>query len=140
MNDRLVKTLSQLHTAIFRVTDGRIGRRLVDNDMLLLTTIGARTGRPHTVPLLYLRVGERVVVIASYGGRPDNPQWYENLCSNERAEVRIAGDRFDVVASTMEGDDRSAWWPKVVDAYDDYAAYQRRTEREIPLVWLDPVV
>src|SRR5918994_5462186 len=79
MRDATARRLSRLHVLVYRLTGGRIGRRLVNNDMLLLTTCGARTGRKHTVPLLYLRDGETLVVIASWGGRPKNPHWFTNL-------------------------------------------------------------
>lgn len=137
MKDRTVKTLSKLHAMAYRVTGGMIGRRLVDNDMLLLTTRGALTGSDHTVPLLYLRDEGRLVVVASYGGRPDHPHWYRNLVAHPEATVRIGRTIASVTASTMEATDRARWWPGVVEAFGGYATYQSRTEREIPLVWLD---
>jgi len=137
VTDATVKSLSAVHTFLYRVTNGRIGRRLVENDMLLLTTTGRRTGKSYTVPLLYLTEGERIVVIASYGGRPSHPDWYRNLLAGTRASVQIAGERRDVQATTMTASERFAWWPKVVGAYSDYAVYQSNTDREIPLVWLD---
>lgn len=138
MQDRTVKTLSKLHSIAYRVTGGMIGSRLVDNDMLLLTTKGALTGSDHTVPLLYLRDDDRLVVVASYGGRPDHPQWYHNLVAHPEATVRIGRTLANVTATTMEATERAGWWATVVGAYGDYATYQSRTEREIPLVWLDP--
>lgn len=140
MLDRTVRTLSRLHAIVYRATGGMIGRRLVDNDMLLLTTKGALTGSEHTVPLLFLRDDDRLVVVASYGGRPDHPQWYRNLVAHPEATVRIGRTLANVSASTMGATDRARWWPRVVEAFGDYATYQSRTEREIPLVWLDPGV
>lgn len=137
MQDLTVKTLSKLHSIAYRATGGMIGRRLVGNDMLLLTTKGAKTGSDHTVPLLYLRDGHRLIVVASYGGRNHHPQWYLNLVANPRATVRIGRSVERVEASTMGPDDRARWWPRVVEAFGDYATYQSRTEREIPLVWLE---
>lgn len=139
MHDTAVKVLSRLHAVAYRATGGVVGRRLVDNDMLLLTTTGRMTGRPHTVPLLYLREDERLVVIASYGGRPDHPEWYRNLVNEPTVTVQVDGRRSSMVATTMSADERSAWWPRIVDAWHDYATYQSRTSREIPVVWLDPV-
>ena len=136
MRDSTVKLLSRLHTVAFRTTGGLIGRRLVDNDMLLLTTTGRRTGRGHTVPLLYLSEGDRLVVIASYGGRPNDPEWYRNLIAHPEAVVQIDGERMPVWAATMDAEDRERWWPRIVEAYDGYAEYQSRTDREIPVVWL----
>ena len=87
MRDRTAKNLSTLHTLLFRATTGRIGRRLVDNDMLLLSTNGRITGRTHTVPLLYLRNADDLVVIASWGGRDQHPEWYLNLLENPVAHA-----------------------------------------------------
>lgn len=138
MRDQTVKLLSHLHTALYRATNGLVGRRLVDNDMLLLTTVGRATEKPHTVPLLYLTEGDRMVVIASYGGRPDHPEWYRNLLQQPEATAQVLGKRIGVSASTMDAEDRAAWWPRIVDAYSDYAVYQSRTDREIPVLWLTP--
>jgi deazaflavin-dependent oxidoreductase (nitroreductase family) len=129
--------MSALHTFAYRTSNGRLGRRLVNNDMLLLTTVGRSTGREHTVPLLYLREGDRLIVIASYGGRSEHPEWYRNLVVHPRASVQILGNRAEVAAKTMTEDERAAWWPQVVDAYGDYDVYQSRTDRQIPIVWLD---
>ncbi len=119
------------------MTRGRVGKRLVDNDMLLLTTSGRVTGEPHTVPLLYLRDGNRLVVIASYGGRDDHPDWYLNLESAPEVVVELPGIRLRMVARTADPDERARWWPRILDAYDGYAVYQSRTRREIPVVFLD---
>ena len=137
MNDRTVRELSTIHTFVYRTTNGRLGRRLVNNDMLLLTTVGRSTGRDHTVPLLYLREGDRLIVIASYGGRQVHPEWYRNLRANPLASVQILGTHHEVVAMALGNDERSQWWPRIVDAYSDYAVYQSRTDREIPVIWLD---
>ena len=138
MDDRLVKVLSRLHAGAYRVTRGAVGKRLVDNDMLLLTTVGRSSQSPHTVPLLYLTEDDRLVVVASYGGRDHHPEWYRNLVATPNARVQVRGEVRPVIATTMTAAERSAWWPRFVDTYGDYATYQSRTDREIPLVWLDP--
>ena len=138
MRDDSVKRWSAFHTALYRMSGGLVGRRLVDNDMLLLTTVGHRSGRPHTVPLLYLRDEERLVVIASYGGRPEHPTWYDNLVAQPEVEVQVERDRRRLIARTATGEERAAWWPRIEAAYDGYAVYQSRTEREIPVVFLEP--
>ena len=137
VNDPTVKLLSQVHTLLYRATNGIIGQRLVKNDMLLLTTTGRKSGDPHTVPLLYLQDQERLIVIASYGGRPKHPSWYGNLIAHPEAWVQILGDRRTVNSRTMDDEERAKWWPKVVAAYGDYAVYQSKTDREIPLIWLE---
>jgi deazaflavin-dependent oxidoreductase (nitroreductase family) len=106
--------------------------------MLLLTTRGHRTGEDHTVPLLYLRDGDRYVVVASYGGRPDHPTWYDNLVAEPRVRVQVRSRRLTMVARTAGIDERKQLWPRIVAAYGDYAVYQSRTDREIPVIVLDP--
>ena len=120
------------------MTHGRVGKRLVGNDMLLLTTSGRATGEAHTVPLLYLRDGDRLVVIASYGGRDHYPDWYLNLVSSPEVRVELPGTRCRMIARIASNDERARWWPRIIDAYDGYAVYQSRTEREIPVVFLEP--
>lgn len=138
MKDSSVKRWSRIHVLLFRATGGLIGRRLVDNDMLLLTTTGRHSGRRHTVPLLYLTDGERYVVIASYGGRDRHPEWYLNLLENPTVGVRTPLARLTMGARTASPEERALWWPRVLDAYDGYWVYQSRTEREIPVVFLEP--
>lgn len=138
MKDATVKMASSVHTLLYRLTAGRIGNRLVANDMLLLTTIGRGTGQHHTVPLLYLRDGEAIVVIiASYGGRQHHPDWFLNLQANPSVTVQINGVRTTGTARKMSPEERERWWPKVVDAYADYDVYQSRTDREIPIVAIE---
>lgn len=139
MRDRNVQRLSRFHTLLYRLSRGVLGRRLVDNDMLLLTTIGAKTARRHTVPLLYLRDDAALVVVASYGGRDHHPDWYHNLAAHPRASVQLRGDRHEVRARTATSDERGRLWPTVVQAYHGYAVYQERTRRQIPLVLLEPL-
>lgn len=139
MKDSSVKRWAAAHTSLYRLTNGVVGRRLVDNDILLLTTRGHRSGEEHTVPLLYLTDGDRHVVIASYGGRPHHPTWYENLVAQPDVVVQVRSQRRSMVARTATSGERERWWPRVVAAYDGYAVYQSRTDREIPLVFLEPV-
>ena len=138
MRDPTAKRMSSWHRALYRITGGVIGRRLVANDMLLLTTRGRATGNEHTVPLLYLRDGECLVVIASYGGRDRHPEWYLNLVTEPSVTAQIGRKRKSFRARTAGDDERERWWPRVVAAYSDYAVYQGRTERQIPLIMLEP--
>ena len=119
MRDGTAKALSTIHTAVYRASGGRIGRRLVDNDMLLLTTVGRVTGTRHTVPLLYLEDDECLIVVASWGGRPNHPEWYLNLMANPNVGVQLPGRRFSAVAHTVDTAQRARWWPRIVDAYAD---------------------
>lgn len=138
MRDGAVRRWSALHRSLYQMSGGRIGRRLADNDMLLLTTTGHVSRRPHTVPLLYIRDGERLLVVASYGGRPRHPAWYDNLVADPVVGVQVGPTRVELVARTARPEERAVWWPRVVDAFADYAVYQSRTDRVIPLVFLEP--
>lgn len=138
MRDGTARFLSRIHTAAYRLTAGRVGDRLVDNDMLLLTTTGRRTGEPHTVPLLYLRDGDRYVVFASWGGRDRHPEWYLNLLAAPSGVVQVRGRRVQIVSVTAEEGDRERLWVRAQAAYAGYAVYESRTDRQIPVVLLQP--
>jgi len=139
VKDASVRRWSRFHTIVYRLTGGLLGRRLVDNDMLLLTTRGRETGDAHTVPLLYLTDDDRHVVIASYGGRDRHPDWYSNLVEDPIVKVRTPGSMKTMNARTAGPEERAVWWPRVLEAYDGYQTYQSRTDREIPVVFLEPL-
>jgi deazaflavin-dependent oxidoreductase (nitroreductase family) len=134
LRDATAKWLSTLHTGAYRLTGGRVGRRLVSNDMLLLTTEGRSSGRQHTIPLLYLRDGTDIIVIASWGGRDYPPDWYLNLTADPGVVVQIDGTTWSGSAGVMPEPERSVWWERAVAAYDGYEEYQSRTDRVIPIV------
>ena len=137
MRDETARRLSSLHTTLYRTTNGLVGRRLVDNDMLLLTTTRRSSGGSHTVPLLYLGTPEQLVVFASWGGRPDHPEWYKNLLATPRSSVQVLSESWPVVARTAVGSERLHWWDRAVKAYGGYAEYQSKTDRKIPVVLLE---
>ncbi|MFD0905400.1 nitroreductase family deazaflavin-dependent oxidoreductase [Actinomadura sediminis] len=140
-----MKAASRLHVEAYRLTNGRVGgtwrvgsafRRGVP--ICLLTTRGRKTGRPRTLPLLYMRDGDRVVVVASQGGLPRHPMWYLNLRADPRVVVRIGPDVRRMRARTADEDERAALWPRLVEVYADYDDYQSWTDREIPVVICEP--
>lgn len=106
---------------------------------LLLTTTGRKSGKPRLLPLIYEKVDDGYVIIASKGGAPDHPAWYLNLQANSSAHIQVASDHFDVKARVAEGDERKRLWDTLVKAYPPYTDYQEATDREIPVVVLDPV-
>ena len=105
--------------------------------MLILTTLGRRSGKRHAVPLLYIQIDDDLVVIASYGGRPHHPDWFHNLEARPEAEVQIGRVRRQVRARVTKGPERDGLWQTVLAAYEGYAGYQRKTERVIPVVVLE---
>ena len=126
------------HTAVFRLTGGRIGGRMVGGPILLLHHVGAKSGKRRVSPLLYLPDGERMVIVASKGGYTKHPGWFHNLMANPDTHVELPREgKVAVRARKAPAEVREELWPRVVDLYEGYATYQRSTDREIPLVVLD---
>lgn len=107
--------------------------------VLLLTTRGRKTGREHTVPLLYLSEGESLVVVASNGGAPKDPDWWLNLKAKPEATVELGDRKLRTRAEQASPEEKERLWPKLVEMYSGYEGYRRKTEREIPVVVLKPV-
>jgi deazaflavin-dependent oxidoreductase (nitroreductase family) len=127
------------HTAIYRATNGLIGHRVPGAPpMLLLDHVGARSGTRRTSPLVYGVDGADWVLVASKGGYPKNPAWFHNLLANPDTTVQIGSRREAVHAHVADAEERKRLWPLMLKVYGGYADYQRRTEREIPLVILTP--
>jgi deazaflavin-dependent oxidoreductase (nitroreductase family) len=127
------------HAWIYRATGGLIGHRFPGAPpMLLLDHVGAKSGTRRTSPLGYIEDGRDVVVIASKGGHPKNPAWYHNLRAHPETTVQIGREQRAVHARVASPDERARLWPKVVATYGGYRGYQERTDREIPLVILEP--
>ena len=130
---------TQLHVLLYRATRGRIGHRFRGGPpLLLLDHVGARTGVRRTTPLVYIRDGENVVIVASKGGHPRHPAWFHNLNANPDTHVQIGATRRAVRARVADPRERARLWPTAIQVYPGYADYQQRTTREIPLVILEP--
>jgi deazaflavin-dependent oxidoreductase (nitroreductase family) len=104
--------------------------------LVLLTTVGARTGRLHTTPMMFHRDGERLLVVAANNGAPGNPAWFRNLSVNPMVTVEVADERYQAVASVLQGADRAATWPMLKEKYPFFAEYDRKVARDIPVVSL----
>ncbi|WP_206797491.1 nitroreductase family deazaflavin-dependent oxidoreductase [Amycolatopsis sp. MtRt-6] len=143
---KVIKYAAKAQVAIFRLTNGRVGstwrigaafRKPVPT--LLLEHRGRKSGRLFTTPLLYLRSGKDLVIVASQGGLPKHPQWYFNLVAHPETRVHLKGRRgVPVLARVASAEEREDLWPRLVDLYADFAKYQAWTEREIPVVVLTP--
>ena len=105
---------------------------------LLLTTIGRKSGQPRTTPVLYLRYGDAIVVVASKGGLPNHPLWYLNLTANPNVEVEVDGQKMAMLARRATEEEKQRLWPRLVEMYPDFANYQARTDRDIPVIFLSP--
>lgn len=135
-----LRRLTGLHTILYRATGGLVGHRLPGGpSMLLLDHVGARSGARRTTPLVYVEDGDDLVLIASKGGHPRNPAWFHNLLAHPETTVQVGSARRRVRARVASSAERERLWPKAVAAYSGYAGYQRRTNREIPLVILEPL-
>jgi deazaflavin-dependent oxidoreductase (nitroreductase family) len=140
INSRLViRLMSLAHAFAYRVTGGRLGGSVGKAPVLVLTTIGRRSGSPRSTPVLYLRDGERLVLVASNAGDDKDPLWWSNLRENPRATVRVGATNKTVSARQASPDEKLRYWPQLVSLYPAYSSYQKKTRREIPLVVLTPI-
>ena len=125
--------------AEFRANRGVVTGPFANRPLLLLTTIGAKSGQPRTMPLVYSTDGDRLVVIASKGGAPTNPDWYYNLLANPEATVELGPDTFRVRAMVAEGAERERLYAAQAAQMPAFADYQRKTTRAIPVFVLEPI-
>jgi F420H(2)-dependent quinone reductase len=136
----VIRIMSTLNVLAFRLSKGRLGGRFRGGaPVLLLTTIGRKSGERRTAPVLYLADGDRFVVVASKGGFSKHPLWYKNLESNPNVEVELGSERQKMTAKRASDAEKRVLWPKLVTMYRDFDDYQARTEREIPVVILSPL-
>jgi deazaflavin-dependent oxidoreductase (nitroreductase family) len=134
----VLRRLMGVHTQVYRLSNGVIGHRFPGTPpMLLLDHVGAKSGIKRTIPLVYVKDGDDVVLVASKGGHPKNPAWYHNLRANPDTQVQIGSERRLVRARVANPQERERLWPKAVATYSGYRGYQERTSREIPLVILE---
>jgi deazaflavin-dependent oxidoreductase (nitroreductase family) len=139
-SDFALKTMNSVHRLLVAVTRGRAGYEFGGMPVVELTTIGRRSGEPRTVLLTSpLRDGEGYVVVASRGGDDQHPAWFLNLRDRPEVEVAIkGGERRPMLARIASAEERATLWPQIAGRYRNYAGYQKRTRREIPLVVLEP--
>ncbi len=122
----------------FRANAGRLGGSWEGRDLLLLTTTGRKSGRPHTKPMVYTRDGDRLLVYASKGGAPSHPDWYLNLAADPHVVVEVGPDRYDAIATPLEGEERDREFAAQAERNPVFGDYERKTSRVIPVVALTP--
>jgi deazaflavin-dependent oxidoreductase (nitroreductase family) len=127
----------QEHVERYRATDGAEGHEWQGTQTLLLTTTGRKSGEQRTTPLIYAPEGDSYAIVASKGGSDEPPAWYLNLSENPEVEVQVKADRFKARARTAGPEEKPALWEKMVGEWPAYDEYQRKTDREIPVVVLD---
>jgi deazaflavin-dependent oxidoreductase (nitroreductase family) len=134
-----IKWMSRVNTLAYKVSGGKVGGKFLQGaPVALLTTIGRKSGEPRVSPLLFLRDGNRVVLVASQGGRTNNPMWYLNLKANPKVTVQIKKEVLALTARDATEAERAQYWPELVAMYSSFEDYQNWTERVIPIVICDP--
>jgi F420H(2)-dependent quinone reductase len=135
----VIKWMSRLNTLAYKASGGRVGGSFLQGaPVALLTTTGRKTGQPRVSPLLFLRDGDRVVLVASQGGRANNPMWYLNLKANPEVSVQIKKEVLELTARDATEAERAQYWPQLVAMYSSFDDYQSWTDRTIPVVVCDP--
>jgi deazaflavin-dependent oxidoreductase (nitroreductase family) len=124
------------HVRVYRETAGEHGYHWRGTTILLLTTRGRSSGEARTTPLIHRADGERWIVVASKGGAPEHPSWYQNLLADPEATVEVLGETVPVLASTAEGEERARLWSLMAEVWPAYDDYQAKTDRQIPVVVL----
>ena len=129
---------TQAHVRAYRASRGRIGRSFRGAPVLLLDHVGRKSGRHMTSPLIYGEDGENLIIVASFGGAPRDPAWWPNLKAHPETTVNVYGDVRRVRARQASAEEKARIWPTMVAVYSPYDEYQRKTERDIPVVILEP--
>ena len=130
---------SRQQTEIYEATNGEKGGDLRGRSVIVLTSVGAKTGKLRKIALMRVEHDGVYAVVASLGGAPQNPAWYHNLKANPHVELQDGATRRDYAAREVTGDEKAIWWQRAVEAWPDYATYQARTDRQIPVFVLDPM-
>lgn len=138
-NRRLIRLVTAMHTFLYRLTGGVVGGLIAGAPQLLLTTIGRKSGRHHTVPLLCLPDGPDLIVVASYGGCAQAPQWCQNLRVNPQGWVTLGPHHWEIRAEQASEELKQRMWPVFCRHYPTYENYQALTDRVIPLLVLKPI-
>ena len=131
-----LKRFNENLIAEYRATGGQVTGQFAGAPLLLLTTTGARSGQPRTSPLVYTTDGDRIVVIASKGGAPTDPDWYRNVVAHPEVTVELGGERFRARASVAEGEERERLYDRQAAQMPNFAEYRKMTDRSIPVVLL----
>lgn len=123
----------------YEATDGREGADLRGRPVIVLTSVGARTGKLRKTPLMRVEHDGVYAVVASLGGAPKHPVWYHNLKKNPHVELQDRDVKRDYRAREVDGEEKRVWWERAVETWPDYATYQTKTERRIPVFVLEPM-
>ena len=138
MTDEDEQLFGDEHVRVYRETDGERGYHWrKGSKILILETIGRKSGEPRAMALIFGSDDGRYVIVASKGGNPQHPAWYLNMQEQDEVDVQVLGDRFTATHRDAEGDERERLWEMMVGEWPDYADYQQKTDRQIPVVILE---
>ena len=130
---------SRKQVELFEATNGAQGGDLRGRSVVVLTSVGAKTGKLRKTPLMRVEHDGIYAAVASLGGAPKNPLWYHNLKKNPHVELQDCETKRDFLAREVTGDEKAIWWERAVEAWPDYANYQLKTDRQIPVFVLEPM-
>ncbi|MEZ0150346.1 MAG: nitroreductase family deazaflavin-dependent oxidoreductase [Candidatus Reddybacter sp.] len=133
-----LKVFSSLNEKVYRLTNGRVLGKLNGYDVCLVTMTGAKSGKQRVIPLMYVPYKDGVIIVASQGGAPKNPVWFNNLVANPDIEVQYKAKKMQLRARRADADEKAAVWPVCCEHYPDYDLYQNRTGRDIPVFICEP--
>jgi F420H(2)-dependent quinone reductase len=134
----MIKTFTGSHVFLYRISGGRFASKMGPLSILLLTTTGGKTGKQRTKPLPYLREGNSYAVIAANAGMKNHPAWYFNLQHNPKVQIQVHDQLLTAKATTAKGEQRQRLWQQLLVVAPNYADYEKKTTREIPVVILTP--
>ena len=139
MNKGLMRVFTRINVWVYQLSGGRLMNRMLGTPICLVTMTGARSGRKRVIPLMYNPNGEDVILVASLGGAPKNPVWYYNLVANPDVEIQVGAVKRRMRCRQASAGEKTALWPAIVANFPSYGAYQRRTDRDIPVMICSPV-
>ena len=135
----IMKAANSVHVALYRRSKGKLGNKMANLPVLLITTYGRKSGKPHTNPVVYLEAGQDYIVSASAGGMDWHPGWYRNLKARPEAKIEIGDKTYNVQAVITGGEERKRGYERFKAASSNFSKYEKSTSREIPVIILTPI-
>ena len=134
----IFKIILTIHKGLYRLSGGRIGGKMQGAEVLLLSTLGRKSGKKRVTPLMFIRHDKSFVVVASNGGQPSHPGWYYNIQDKSPIDVQVMGKTYRVSVNEAKGDQRTTLYEQFINVSEQYARYAEKTDRDIPVVILTP--
>ncbi len=134
----VLKLFTRINVIVYKLSGGKLMNKLGGDEIFLVTMTGAKSGKKRTIPLMYVQDGDNFLLVASQGGAPKNPVWYNNLVAHPDISITYAGKTYPVRARLAEPQEKEALWPVCDAHYAEYATYRKRTDRDIPMFICEP--